>query len=108
MSLKTFLQEKGFIERDAEEYNKNDHDRKSKPASEIEPTYFPINDTGATLAQSSKNSSANNTVPTSEPIDKAFIKFFEDELVRVNLPGPDYFEFRKQMLAMHEKIGKKG
>ncbi len=43
---------------------------------------------------------------TAENVDPAFIKFFEDEMSKTNFPGPDYFEFRKQMQAMYQKIGK--
>jgi len=116
MSLKTFLQEKGFIENDpepkADEKNKN---VSAETSQTVEPTYFPFlnsdNPTTETTSPGSRqsdDSGASNRKIESENIDKAFIKFFEDELVKVNFPGPDYFEFRKQMLAMHQKIGKKG
>lgn len=102
MSLKTFLQEKGFVEKDKGEEKKENVT--SAPSAQVAPTYFPINSTDAT----SQSSTGNTTTSTAEAVDPAFIKFFEDELLRVNFPGPDYFEFRKQMIAMHQKIGRKG
>ena len=104
MSLKTFLQEKGFIEKDEDAHKKENV--ASYAPSQVAPTYFPIHDVNTP----GESIQPTNTISTStaETIDPAFIKFFEDELMRVNFPGPDYFEFRKQMIAMHQKIGKKG
>jgi hypothetical protein len=104
MSIKTFLQEKGFIEKDKDE-DKKENVVSSDPTP-IAPTYFPIHD----LNSSGDTTPAKNNVsaPIGESVDPAFIKFFEDELSRINFPGPDYFEFRKQMIAMYQKIGKKG
>jgi peptidoglycan hydrolase CwlO-like protein len=103
MSLKTFLQEKGFIEKDKAEDKKENVT--SASTAQVAPTYFPIHDSATTGTSSS---TTNSITSTAEAIDPAFIKFFEDELARINLPGPDYFEFRRQMIAMHQKIGKKG
>ena len=117
MSLKTFLQEKGFIESD----HKSGPDEKSKNVTteqtpeDVEPTYFPFlnaetpgNQTASSIPKQVEISDPPTQTNDTESIDQAFIKFFEDELVKTNYPGPDYFEFRKQMLAMHQKIGKKG
>jgi len=103
MSLKTFLQEKGFIEKDKDEEKKENV--ASSTSTQVAPTYFPIHDLNSTDGPAMNS---NMPTSTSEPVDVAFIKFFEDELLRVNFPGPDYFEFRKQMIAMNQKIGKKG
>jgi uncharacterized phage infection (PIP) family protein YhgE len=101
MSLKTFLQEKGFVEKDKNEEKKDNVT--SAPSAQVAPTYFPINSDAAP-----QSSTSNTITSTAEVADPAFIKFFEDELLRANFPGPDYFEFRKQMIAMHQKIGRKG
>jgi hypothetical protein len=101
MSIKTFLQEKGFIEKDKDD-NKKENVVSSSP-TQVAPTYFPIHD-----LNSSETTTTNSSTSTTESIDVAFIKFFEDELSRINFPGPDYFEFRKQMIAMNQKIGRKG
>lgn len=116
MSLKKFLQQNGFVEKD-EESEKNEAEKKTgspeKQDQTIAPTYFPLYsaETAETkpAATESKpfvvadSAAAGNTA---ENIDPAFIKFFEDELAKSNFPGPDYFEFRKQMQAMYQKIGK--
>jgi hypothetical protein len=115
MSLKTFLQEKGFIEKEpgsAEGIEKKPGEAAPQQASrEIAPTYFPIQESsvqGSTTTSSADRPNAGPARQGQERVDDAFIKFFEDELTKSNFPGPDYFEFRKQMLVMHEKIGKKG
>jgi hypothetical protein len=108
MSIKTFLQEKGFIEKDKTGDIKKNENVNTMPSSQVEPTYFPIHDSGAAVSVSSSKGQVASATSSSESLDQAFIKFFEDELSRVNLPGPDYFEFRKQMIAMNEKIGRKG
>jgi hypothetical protein len=119
MSLKKFLQQKGFIEKD-EEPEKKEVDKKTASSGKqeqqqtIEPTYFPLYSgetaetkpaatTGAQSPVVADSAPVNNTA---ESVDPAFIKFFEDELTKTNFPGPDYFEFRKQMQAMYQKIGK--
>jgi hypothetical protein len=100
MSLKTFLQEKGFIEKENAEIKKE-----NVTSGQVAPTYFPLNDINPSFVKPATNSTPVSTVET---IDPAFIKFFEDELLRLNFSGPDYFEFRKQMNAMYQKIGSKG
>jgi len=120
MSIKTFLQEKGFIEQDSEsktgEKGKTTKNIISEQTAQtVEPTYFPLYNSGDPGSKITPSDSRQSETPgvtsqnnKAENIDEAFIKFFEDELIKVNFPGPDYFEFRKQMLAMHQKIGKKG
>lgn len=102
MSLKTFLQEKGFIEKDKADDQK---ENVSNASNQVAPTYFPLHDINSSTGPTPTNKAV---ALTAETIDPAFIKFFEDELSRVNFSGPDYFEFRKQMNAMHQKIGGKG
>lgn len=113
MSLKKFLQQKGFVEKD-EESEKNEVEKKTGSSEKqdqqsIEPTYFPLYsaekaETKAGATESKSFVVSDNAV--AENIDPAFIKFFEEELAKINFPGPDYFEFRKQMQAMYQKIGK--
>ena len=43
----------------------------------------------------------NSLIPT-------FVKFFEDELGKANLPGPDYFEFRQLLVKTQQKMAAKG
>src|SRR5262249_5545776 len=80
----------------------------------IEPTYFPLYSGETSAPQSGTTTESKSFVVadsaavnnTAEGVDPAFIKFFEDELTKTNFPGPDYFEFRKQMQAMYQKLGK--
>ena len=112
MSLKSFLQEKGYIERDAEKIAEKKGNSTASQA--VEPTYFPFLDPDKNSGETASADAKSFEVPVTpvqnqtENIDKAFIKFYEDELAKTNFPGPDYFEFRKQMTAMHQKIGNKG
>lgn len=121
MSLKKFLQQKGFIEKEEEPVKKEGEKKAGSSGTQdqqqqqsIEPTYFPLysgettTDTkaGATPAQTPVAPASTPVSNTAESVDPAFIKFFEDELTKTNFPGPDYFEFRKQMQAMYQKIGK--
>ncbi|MCS3797528.1 hypothetical protein [Niastella sp. OAS944] len=122
MSLKKFLQQKGFIEKEEEPVKKEGEKKAGSSGTQdqqqqqqsIEPTYFPLygseatTDTkaGATPAQTPVATTSTPVSNTAESVDPAFIKFFEDELAKQNFPGPDYFEFRKQMQAMYQKIGK--
>lgn len=118
MSLKKFLQQKGFIEKE-EETEKKEVEKKAGSSGKqdqqqsIEPTYFPLYSGETTETRSGTTAAPTPVVATSTPVgnttenvDPAFIKFFEDELGKSNFPGPDYFEFRKQMQAMYLKIGK--
>lgn len=120
MSLKKFLQQKGFIEKE-EESEKKEVEKKADSSGKqdqqheqsIEPTYFPLYGETTTEAKSGTTPASTPVVSASTPVgnttenvDPAFIKFFEDELAKSNFPGPDYFEFRKQMQAMYQKIGK--
>jgi hypothetical protein len=127
MSLKKFLQQKGYIEKD-EESEKKEAEKKTgssgnQDQQSIAPTYFPLysaetpeTTSGTTQSKPAESKPAESkpfvvadSAPvynTSENIDPAFIKFFEDELARSNFPGPDYFEFRKQMQSMYQKLGK--
>ncbi len=118
MSLKSFLQEKGYIEKEADkkEANKDAPVSQPAPAASVPPTYFPIHGQDDAAAGASSGPSYVVPLETSRPanvsgqakIDEAFIKFYEDELAKANLPGPDYFEFRKQMQTMHQKMANKG
>jgi hypothetical protein len=122
MSLKSFLQEKGFIEKEPVKQeagintgNEQSAAPQATPES-VPPTYFPIHSQDNPLTNTPRTSyipppetTRTTTAPSSATkIDDAFIKFYEDELVKANLPGPDYFEFRKQMQTMHQKMANKG
>ena len=113
MSLKSFLQEKGYIQKDDSKGKSTPKDP-DKPKDSVPPTYFPLDEsTEKETAVSVTTFNSQNQIEQTDTsakvkIDTAFIKFFEDELVKANLPGPDYFEFRKQMITMHQKMANKG
>ena len=118
MGLKNFLREKGFIEDDSK--NKSDKNAQSTGSqtslSEVVPTFFPLNSNLITSTPSSNDTEsepsfvtplAKSSNETVQP-DPAFVKFFEDELVKANLPGPDYFEFRQLLIKTQQKMATKG
>lgn len=115
MGLKSFLKEQGFIADDEHDKKKTSSPSNQQAASSVAPTYFPIegDGTGSTdnnepsfvtpLKQNSQTSTNVGTQP-----DPQFIKFFEDELTKTNLPGPDYFEFRQMLIKTQQKMASKG
>lgn len=118
MGLKKFLQEQGFIEK--EEGNKSVPDQQTS-AGTPPPMYFPVNPSsqgGASTAVDNTQADPSFVTPlkqtsssataSGEAPDPTFIKFFEDELVKANLPGPDYFEFRQMLLKTQQKMSTKG
>jgi uncharacterized UPF0160 family protein len=115
MSLINFLKQQGFIEDSRPDNIKPDGtDNTSTSSKTIAPTYFPVeveatspDKTGSTddpsfVAPLGKRKTADDSV------DPTFVKFFEDELTKSNLPGPDYFEFRQQLLKTQQKMSAKG
>jgi len=120
MGLKNFLKQRGFIEAEPGDKIKNDSDNPetASQASEIAPTFFPLQPTVTQAPEpASKNNVSTdpsfvaplqqNTVET-EHLDPTFVKFFEDELVKANVPGPDYFEFRQLLTKTQQKMAAKG
>ncbi len=112
MGLKDFLKQQGFIA-DSKDDKKAvaDNTRVARPAA-VEPMYFPVNAETA-KAGSAADPSFVTPLPqavagTKEQPDASFIKYFEDELVKSNLPGPDYFEFRQQLIKTQQKMADKG
>jgi hypothetical protein len=109
MGIKSFLIQQGFIAEDS---------TKEQPVKEDAPAFFPV--------QSSYDQSVSNTVSGSAlpdpsfvaplkqqfaetaPPDPSFVKYFEDELVKANLPGSDYFEFRQLLSKTQQKMAAKG
>jgi hypothetical protein len=122
MGLKSFLKEQGFIKEepaDKREVEKNSGGAK-QTAAQVVPTYFPLepqeietNKVNPTVSSDpsfvtplQENRQANKN--DKQQIDPTFIKFFEDELVKANLPGPDYFEFRQLLVKTQQKMAAKG
>ena len=119
MGLKKFLQQQGFIEEDGDKSKGGQPGVAQQPAAGTPPPiYFPL-----TPSTSGTNGSADNTqadpsfvtplqqttnASNKEMPDATFIKFFEDELLKANLPGPDYFEFRQMLLKTQQKMSTKG
>ncbi len=112
MGLKDFLKQQGFIAESPEDKKAAaDNTRVAKPAV-VEPMYFPVN---AGTAKNNTTGDPSFVTPlqqvgagmAAQP-DATFVKYFEDELVKSNLPGPDYFEFRQQLIKTQQKMADKG
>ena len=113
MSLKSFLQEKGYIQSESGSGEVSKTVTQNGGSESPAPVYFPLTESQPyqdvpVTKFGIQNDIAQPESLSSPRIDDAFIKFFEDELLKANLPGPDYFEFRKQMITMHQKMTNKG
>lgn len=58
-----------------------------------------VNNTQQTQTYVNYSQPIVNGQPSPEEMQK-FIKYFEDLMTKANLPGPDYFEFSKMIVAM--------
>jgi hypothetical protein len=122
MGLKKFLQQQGFIEDDAGDKEKVGGDKPgvgSQATSDVPPPmYFPLSssstETGTLASSDSVTADPSFVTPLQQnakakaSLDPTFIRFFEDELVKANLAGPDYFEFRQMLLKTQQKMASKG
>lgn len=118
MGITKFLKEKGFIKEDTDDKPKQSNDDSSQQIqSNAPPAFFPVTSfiTESTTAASDQETADPSFVTPlpkenseQQPLDPAFVKFFEDELVKANLPGPDYFEFRQLLLRTQQKMAAKG
>jgi hypothetical protein len=115
MGLKSFLKEQGFIADDSHDNKKESSTSTQQSATTVTPTYFPVLGGSSSGAEGNEPSfvtplKQNTTVSAGGGIqpDPQFIKFFEDELTKTNLPGPDYFEFRQMLIKTQQKMASKG
>lgn len=117
MGLKKFLQEQGFIEDDKEKTGTKPAVASQGTSNVPPPMYFPLNTSGETGGSASSDTAQSDpsfvaplqqTISAKASLDPTFVKFFEDELVKANLPGPDYFEFRQMLLRTQQKMANKG
>lgn len=114
MGLKDFLIKQGFItETNGDSSNSETSDGKQQPVTEkIAPTFFPVRENNGDVVSNNNQpdfvTSINQPPSVKDQIDPGFIKFFEDELVKSNLPGPDYFEFRQLLNKTQQKMEAKG
>jgi hypothetical protein len=119
MGLKSFLKQQGFIEDELGDKAKEhgDNSRESQEPVSTAPTFFtqhspepatPISTTSGTIPDPSFVAPLLQNTNIQEQLDPTFVKFFEDELVKANLPGPDYFEFRQQLIKTQQKMAAKG
>jgi hypothetical protein len=121
MGLKNFLKEQGFIEDETQDkkgegYNNSKSSQQSE--GDVAPTFFPLNSplnsisTSASLDSKQSDPAFVAPLPQNrnekEQLDPTFVKFFEDELVKANLAGPDYFEFRQLLIKTQQKMTTKG
>ena len=119
MGIMNFLQQQGFIATDGNDAAKSKTE--SSPASQqsapIAPTFFPVLPTIGNNASADADEAPSFVAPlpqtatstaSQQQLDPTFVKFFEDELVKANLPGPDYFEFRQQLTKTTQKMAAKG
>jgi hypothetical protein len=115
MGLKSFLKQKGFIEDGPEDKIKSktaEMEASKEKNTDITPTYFPITSTVwenvSEDAPSFVVANAQQGTSNKIQVDPSFVKFFEDELKKSNLPGPDYFEFRQLLIKTQQKMTSKG
>lgn len=114
MGLKSFLKEQGFI-------SESPADKKTeKPANEgnvssVAPVYFPVSQPATSSSKTDGAGEPSFVSPLQQAVtsigeqpDATFVKFFEDELAKANLPGPDYFEFRQLLIKTQQKMAAKG
>ncbi|HLP52721.1 MAG TPA: hypothetical protein VK154_17655 [Chitinophagales bacterium] len=114
MGLKDFLIKQGFItEKEGVNTPDAENDTKQQQTTDpVTPTFFPLQGDNTTTNSGQVSEPAfvapikNN--PGSVQLDPSFVKFFEDELVKSNLPGPDYFEFRQLLNKTKQKMEGKG
>jgi hypothetical protein len=122
MGLKKFLQQQGFIEAETGDQGKVRSDKPGvapQTTSDVpQPVYFPLSssspETGSLASSGTMPSDPSFVAPLQQntkgraSLDPTFIKFFEEEMVKANLPGPDYFEFRQMLLKTQQKMTSKG
>ncbi len=121
MGLKNFLKQQGFISdepADKATEKGGQSGTKQQQAVPVTPTFFPMEAATPERATSSYVAETvpdpsfvtplQQSVPAKEQLDPTFVKFFEDELIKTNLPGPDYFEFRQQLAKTQQKMAAKG
>jgi len=120
MGLKKFLQDTGFIQDDPDgktETNSDDTASVHKSSANAVPSFFPLTQTaGVNAANSSSGEDPSFVAPLKQEtsvsqkdsLDPTFVKFFEDELIKANLAGPDYFEFRQLLMKTQQKMASKG
>ena len=121
MGLTSFLKQQGFIRDDGDD-KKNNAGEASTPSEKADanssPVYFPLETSAESVGNpdpaepsfviSPSEQPAAKTVAKNEQLDPTFIKFFEDELAKANLPGPDYFEFRQLLIKTQQKMTSRG
>jgi len=114
MGLKSFLQQQGFIANEPGDKKTGNAGTPPATASSVTPMYFPVTPAasqtgGATGGDPSFVTPLQQAATNlNEQPDATFVKFFEDELVKANLPGPDYFEFRQLLVKTQQKMAAKG
>ena len=110
--FKEFLIKQGFIKEDGSaKPTEKAHSNGEETPQDMNPVYFPSSGASSTTPQPTTfNENAQAQIPNAYPkLDPASIKFYEDALAKLNMPGPDYFEFRQQLMAMTKKMqGKAG
>lgn len=118
MGLKSFLIQQGFIA-DNDNSAAKTSEVKTAPTKDSEslaPTFFPVQPMDTGQKSSGNDSSADPSFVTPLQQDKAdkdqpdpsFVKFFENEMLKANLPGQDYFEFRQLLIKTQQKMAAKG
>jgi hypothetical protein len=119
MGLKNFLKQRGFIADEPGDTIKEHGNTaaETQQNTEIPPTFFPLQpvaDISAGISTPENTGDPSFVAPLQqsaggkEQLDPTFVKFFEDELVKANVPGPDYFEFRQLLMKTQQKMASKG
>lgn len=119
MGLKSFLKQQGFIEESSKDKTKasKDTSQTQQPTPDITPTFFPLSsslDAGTSSSAAATSPDPSFVTPLQQHTtqqqlpDPTFVKFFEDELVKANKPGLDYFEFRQLLNKTQQKMAAKG